>query len=98
MEHRSSSDVDSLGDFRIEPSDQLKAEESTGRAVTGVAHRDALATGVIGLVIVCFGSHCDRFETRDRRLTVPNPRSCRHDVEDFDDLCPKAPSEAVLGP
>jgi hypothetical protein len=55
VEDGGGADVDALGDLGPEVADELDAEQLSGAAVVGVAHRDLVVAGVGGLVVVGFG-------------------------------------------
>jgi protein-tyrosine-phosphatase len=58
VEDGSGGDVDPLGDLGVAVPEQLQAQQRPGGAVAGNADRDAVAAGVIGLVVI--GLRCDR--------------------------------------
>src|SRR3984957_16439313 len=52
-----SGDVDALGDLGVLVAEELDAEESAGALVAGKPHVDAVAAGVVGLVVISFPLH-----------------------------------------
>jgi hypothetical protein len=49
---RGGGDVDALGDLGVAVAEQLQAEQPPGGAVAGDPHVDAVAAGVVGLVVI----------------------------------------------
>ena len=62
-------------------------------AVAGEAHGDAMAAGVVGLVVVGFGADGERVEAAAAGLVVPQPGAGHGVVEDLDDLGAEAAGE-----
>ena len=62
--------VGSFGDFGVAVSVELDAEEAPGCAVACDAHPDAVAPGVVGLVVVGLGLDGERVETGRPRFMV----------------------------
>ena len=62
-------------------------------AVSRVAHGDAVAARVVGLVVVRFAADGDRVEPGGERLVVAQAGAGRDHVEDLDDLGPEAAGE-----
>ena len=62
-------------------------------AVAGDAHRDAVAAGVVGLVVVGLGSDGDRVEPGRGGLVVAQAGAGGGLVEDLDDLGAEAAGE-----
>ena len=73
--------------------DELDAEELAGASVAGVAHRDRVAAGVVGLVVVGFGRDGERGRSRLPRLRVAQAGAGGDEVEDLDDLGAEAAGE-----
>jgi hypothetical protein len=88
-----SGDVDALGDFGMPVPEELDSEELTGFAVPRVAHRDAMAVGVVSLVIIRFATNSDRIEPRGDGLVVAQAGTGRGHLENLDDLSPEAARE-----
>src|SRR5271170_1914400 len=79
-------DVDALGDLGVPMAEQLQAEQLTGAPVAGDAHSDAVAAGVVGLVIVGLGLDRDWLEPGRDCLVIAQAGACGRLVEDFHDL------------
>ena len=73
--------------------EELDAEQLSGSAVAGEAHADAVASGVIGLVVVGFGLDGERLEAGGSGFVVAQARARGDLVEDLDDLCAEAAGE-----
>ena len=82
-----------LGDLGVLVPEQLDAEEPAGGAVAGEAHVDAVAAGVVGLVVVGLGADGDRVEPGRGGLVVAQPGAGGGLVEDLDDLGAEAAGE-----
>src|SRR6266851_896953 len=93
VEDRSGGDVDPLGDLGVLVTEQLHAEQPPGTAIPGHAHRDAVASGVVALVVIRLGLHRDRVEPGCRGLVVAETRSGSGLVEDLHDLGAEAAGE-----
>jgi len=52
VEDRGGRDVDALGDLGVLVAEQLHAEQPPGGPVAGDPHGDAVAAGVVGLVVI----------------------------------------------
>src|SRR5579875_732772 len=63
-------DVDPLGDLGVLVAEQLHAEQPAGGPVAGEPHGDAVAAGIVGLVVVGVGGDGDRVEPGGGGLVV----------------------------
>src|ERR1019366_4278883 len=89
MEEGDSSDVDPLRHFGVTVAKQLDTKETSRFSIPGVAHGDAMAAGVVGLVVVRFMRNRDRIEPGGDCLVITEAGSCRHRVKDLDHLGPE---------
>ena len=82
--------------------EKLHAQEAAGGAIAGDAQGDAVAAGVVGLVVIGLGLHGDRIESGGGGFVVAQPGARGGLVEDLDDLGAEAagelpvPAEGVL--
>src|SRR5450756_2503071 len=100
VEDRGGGDVDPLGDLRVLVAEQLDAEEAAGGPVAGVPHVDAVAAGIVGLVVVGLGADGDRVVPGRESLVVAEAGAGGGLVEDLHDLGAEAAGElpaAVAG-
>jgi len=56
-------DVDALGDLGVLVAEQLHAQQPPGGSVAGDPHGDAVAAGIVGLVVIGGGADGDRVES-----------------------------------
>ena len=102
VEDRGGGDVDALGDLGVPVAEQLHAQQPPGGPVAGEPHRDAVAAGVVGLVVVGLRSDGDRVEPGRGGLVVAQAGAGGGVVEDLHDLGAEAagelpvPAERVL--
>src|SRR5260370_29711176 len=89
----SGDDVDALGDLGVLVAEQLHAEQPPGGPVAGDADGDAVAAGVVGLVIIGGGLDGDRVESGGDGFVVAQPGAGGGLVEDLDDLGAQAAGE-----
>src|SRR6202020_2576087 len=80
-------DVDALGDLGVAVAEQLHAEQPPGGLVAGDAHGDAVAAGVVGLVVVGLGSAGDGVVSGGDGFVVAQAGAGGGVVEDLDLLC-----------
>src|ERR1019366_5432210 len=92
VEDRGGGDVDALGDLGVPVPEQLHAQQLPGAAVAGEPHGDAVAAGVVGLVVVGLGSDGDRVEPGGG-LVVAQAGARGGLVEDLHHLGAQAPRE-----
>ena len=92
--------LDLLGDLGGRPApEQLHPEQAAGGPVAGEpAWLDAVAAGVVGLVVIGLGAHRDRIEPSGDRFVVAQPGAGRGLLEDFHDLGAEAASELPVPP
>jgi hypothetical protein len=93
VEDRRGGDVDALGDLRVPVPEQLQAQQPAGGPVAGDAHGDAVAAGIVGLVVVGLGLDGDGVEPGGGRLVVAQPGPSGGLVEDLHDLGAEAARE-----
>src|ERR1019366_4575929 len=86
-------DVDALGDLGVPVPEQLHAQEAAGGAVAGEAHGDAVAAGVVGLVVISLGLDGDRVEPGGGSFVVAQPGARGGLIEDLHHLGAQAPRE-----
>ena len=86
-------DVDPLGDLGVLVPEQLHAQEPAGGAVAGEAHRDAMAAGVVGLVVIGLRADRDRVEPGRDGFVVAQPGAGGGLVEDLHHLGAQAARE-----
>ena len=102
MEDGGGGDVDALGDLGVAVAEQLHAKQPPGGPVAGVPHGDAVAAGVVGLVVVGLRSDGDRVESGRRGLVIAQAGAGGGLVEYLHDLGAEAagelpvPAERVL--
>src|SRR5262249_54956955 len=94
--------VDALSDLGVFVPEQLHAEQPPGGAVAGDAHGDAVAAGVVGLVVMAVGWRGAGVVPGCGGFGVAQPGTGGGLVEAFDDLGaeaagePPVPAEGVL--
>jgi hypothetical protein len=86
-------DVDAFGDLGVPMAEQLHAEQAPTGAVAGEAHLDAVAAGVVGLVIIGLGADRDRVKPGRFGLVVAQPGAGGGLVEDLYHLGAEAAGE-----
>jgi hypothetical protein len=77
-------------------SEQLNAEEPAGRAVACHADSDAVASGVVGLVVVGFGLDGERIESGRDGFVVAQACAGGDVLEDLDDLRAETAGELAV--
>ena len=85
--------VDSFGDLGLAVSEELNAEQPAGCAVAGDADSDAVASGVVGLVVVGLGLDGERIEPGCDGFVVAQTCAGGDVVEDLHDLRAEAAGE-----
>src|SRR4029077_12160460 len=86
-------DVGALGDLGVLVAEYLHAEQPAGGPVPGDADGDAVAAGVVDLVVIGGGFGGDRVETGGGGFVVAEPGAGGGLVEDLDDLGAQADGE-----
>jgi hypothetical protein len=89
-------DVDAFGDSGVRVSDQLRAEQSTGRRVAGDGDRDGPGAGIVGLVVVGDDTVARRSGAGLGRFGVAQAGAGGDEVEDLDGLGADGSGEAAL--
>ena len=95
-EQRRGVHVDAFGHFGLPVAEDLGTEQLARPTVTGDADRQLVGAGVVRLVVPHLRLHRQRIEAGAHRLLVAQARSGNGDIEDLDDLRPKAPLEQPL--
>ena len=96
MEDGGGGDVDALGDLGVFVAEQLQPQQPTGEPVTGDPHGDAVAAGVVGLVVIGLGANSDRVEAGRGGFVVAQAGAGGGLVEDLDDLGAQAAGEGPV--
>ena len=86
-------DVEAFGDLGVPVPEQLHAQEPPGGAVAGEPHRDAVAAGVVSLVVIGFGRDRDRVIPGGGSFVVAQAGAGGGLVEDLHDLGAEAARE-----
>jgi hypothetical protein len=90
--------MSTLGDLGVFVPEQLHAEQPPGGPVAGDADGDAVAAGIVGLVIIGGGLDCDRVEPGRGGFVVAQPGTGGGLVEDLDDLGVRLPANSRFPP
>jgi len=96
MEDGSGAYVDPLRDLGVLVPEELHAEEATRRGITREVHGDAMASGVVSLVVVCLGPDGDRVKASSEGLVIAQAGAGHGIVEDFDHLGAETPGKGTV--